>query len=547
MTRSERALCVTTPLKELTSLCAILESEPGRKRKAEMLASFLRSLAPGEIKPAILIILAQVLPKSERGTLDIGYGTVKRAVESGQRTLMQEEGVSIVHVYEVFQKIARTEGSGSRRTKENLLAGLLSRLSSQEREYLFRSLFGEMRIGVNEGVMLDAVALASDVPLGDVRSAQMLAGDLPEVARRLLTEGEKGLEGIKARPFTPIKPMLADTAQDVSEAIDILGRAAFEYKLDGARIQIHKIDDHVAIFSRRLTEVTASIPEVADLIRRSIRAESCILEGEVIAFRGRPMPFQDVMRRFTRVKNVENSAGQVPLRLYLFDILYLEGDPLIGMPYEDRWEALVSVSPAELIVPRIVTDSTREAEAFLERALSEGHEGLMAKRLDGDYSVGRRGKKWLKVKRAMTLDLVIVAADWGYGRRTGWLSDYYLGARSERGYEVVGKTFKGLTDEEFKAMTERLLAIKTGGTKHTVQVRAEVVVEVAFDEVQSSPRYPSGFALRFARIKAIRDDKKPEDADTLQTVADIFERQFERKHREAGEASSPNGYIAPEG
>ncbi|HVO78183.1 MAG TPA: ATP-dependent DNA ligase [Methanomassiliicoccales archaeon] len=523
---------MTTPLSRLTSLCAALESERGKKRKAEMLGAFLKSLEPEEIKPAILILLAQVLPKSERGTFDVGYSTVMKAISSGQQSLLGAEDATILQAYDVFQRIARAEGPGSRRTKENLLAGLLRPLSEQEREYLLRSLFGEMRIGVNEGVMLDALASASGTSLDEVRKAQMLAGDLPEVARRLLTQGPSGLEGIEASVFTPIKSMLADTSQDVAEALSILGRAAFEYKLDGARIQIHKRKEEVRIFSRRLSDVTESIPEIASQVRSTIKADSCILEGEVIAFKGRPMPFQDVMRRFTRVKEVESSASEVPLRLYLFDILYLEGDALIAMPYEDRWEALVSVAPSEVIVPRIVTDSKEEAEAFLEKALAEGHEGLMAKDLRGDYSVGRRGKKWLKVKRAVSLDLVILAADWGYGRRTGWLSDYYLGARTKSGYEVVGKTFKGLTDEEFKAMTERLLGLKTGETRHTVQVRPEVVVEVAFDEVQKSPNYRSGFALRFARIKAVRDDKRPEEADTLATVASIYERQFERKHRD---------------
>ncbi len=523
---------MSTPLSRLTSLCAALESEHGKKRKAEMLASFLRGLSPSEIKPTILILLAQVLPKSERGTLDVGYGTVKKAISSGQQTLMATEEATIVQAYDVFQRIAKVEGQGSRKTKENLLAGLLRPLDEQEKEYLLRSLFGEMRIGVNEGVMLEALALASGVSLDGVRNAQMLAGDLPEVAEILLTQGPEGLQGIEAKVFTPIKPMLADTAQDVADALRVLGKAAFEYKLDGARIQIHKDRDSVKIFSRRLTDVTESIPEIAEQIRSAISADACILEGEVIAFKGRPMPFQDVMRRFTRVKDVKGSASDVPLRLYLFDVLYLDGDALIGMPYVDRWEALVSVAPVEMIVPRIVTDSKGEAEAFFEKALAEGHEGLMAKNLTGDYSVGRRGKRWLKVKRAISLDLVIVAADWGYGRRTGWLSDYYLGARAKDGYEVVGKTFKGLTDEEFKAMTARLLDLKTNETKHTVQVRPEVVVEVAFDEVQKSPNYRSGFALRFARIKAIRDDKRPEDADTLASIARLYNRQFERKHRD---------------
>ncbi|HXZ24219.1 MAG TPA: ATP-dependent DNA ligase [Methanomassiliicoccales archaeon] len=525
-----RAKNVSTSLGRFASLCASLEKEPGRKNRAGLLAEFLKGLDPEEIKPAVLLLLAQVLPKSGQRSLDIGYSTVKRAISSGQRTFAVED-TTILGAHAVLEKIARAEGPGSRRTKENLLSGLLAPLSDEEREYLLRSLFGEMRIGVNEGVLLEGLALATKLPVERLREAQMLTGDLPLTAEIALTAGEAGLGMLGAKLFTPIKPMLAGTAQDVKEAIGTLGRCAFEFKLDGARIQVHKSEGDVRIFSRRLTDVTSSVPEIAEEVRSEVKCSECVLEGEVIAFKGRPLPFQEVMRRFTRVHGIEDSSERVPLKLYLFDALLVDGRLLIDEPYTSRYESLKLLVPHAVLPPRIVTEDASEAQAFFERSLAEGNEGLVAKALDGTYSVGRRGKRWLKVKRAITLDLVIVAAEWGYGRRTGWLSDYYLGARTERGFEVVGKTFKGFTDEQFKSITQRLLALKTDEGRHVVNVRPEIVVEVAFDEIQRSPNYPSGFALRFARIKAIRDDKRPEEADLLKTVSEIYEKQFETKGR----------------
>jgi DNA ligase-1 len=533
---------VPTALARLAELCRELEHTSSRNRKNELLAEFLKGLEPDEIRPAVLILLARLLPESESKTLNVGYSLLKRAWETGQTKLFAEGDLTITEAFQTFNRIADSTGAGSRKTKENLLSGLFSRMDELEREYLTRSLFGEMRIGVNEGVLLEAIALAAGQDPEKVRTANMLAGDVGAVAETALLLGAPGLDAIGIRLFVPLKPMLAETAESTKEAIEVLGEASFEYKLDGVRVQIHKDGDEVRIYSRRLTEVTDALPEIVKLVRDRIATRRVILEGEVVAFKDRPLPFQDVMRRVTRVNEIGGAVTDVPLRLYLFDILLKDDLPLTDRPYSERWADLTRTVPEDLVVPRIITGSPAEAESFLERALAEGHEGLMAKRIDSPYIVGRRGKRWLKIKRFHTLDLVIVAADWGYGRRKGWLSDYYLGAKTARGFMVVGKTFKGLTDEEFKAMTTRLLELKTGETRHTVQVRPEVVVEVAFNEVQRSPRYPSRFALRFARIKAVRGDKAPEEADMLDAVERIFEAQFQTKGRHEGDNQEDGTY-----
>lgn len=522
---------MSRPLADLAELCKKVEAEAGKKRKAELVGSFLTSLEKQEIKPAVLILLAQVLPESEKRALDVGYRTVKNAMRSGQMSLFGEERVSIMEVYDILHRIAQAEGAGSRRTKEALLSGLLSRLSNEEREYLLRSLSGEMRIGVNEGVMLEAIAKAANIELDTVRGAHMLMGDVGGLATMALTEGGKRLQDVEIKVFTPIRPMMAEMSSGVDEALSTLGTAAFEFKLDGARIQIHKEAGQVRIFSRRLTEVTDSLPEIVRIALTEIQADRFILDGEVVAYSDRPLPFQDVMRRMTRVHGVVGSSEQVPLRLFLFDALLVGKRKLTDSPYTDRWKALQEIVPPHHLVPRIITSDAEEATEFYNRALGQGHEGLVAKDLGSPYTIGKRGRRWLKIKKSTSLDLVIVAAEWGYGRREGWLSDYHLAARSKEGFAEVGKTYKGFTDKEFQMITQRLLSIRTSEKGHIVQVRPEVVVEVVFDEVQRSPKYPSGYALRLARIKSIREDKTPAEADTIEMVARVFEEQFRTKGR----------------
>jgi DNA ligase-1 len=489
------------------------------------------------VGPAVLLVVGQVFPEFDPRTLEVGWSTMKRVLEKGRQTTLLRDQLTIRRVHSTLSEIAETSGARSRKLKERLLVGLISDASREEVEVLVRIIFGEMRIGVNEGVMLEALAEASGTPLALVRRALMLTGNLGEVALIAVTQGEKGLGGVRPELFVPLKPMLAETADDAEEALrEHGGRTVFEYKFDGARVQIHRLGDEVRVYSRRLTDVTESVPDIVNVVRRFLPRVGLIVEGEITAVgpEGKPLPFQDLMRRFTRVNEVDEEARRIPLRLHLFDVLYLDGNLLIDEPYESRWAILSKMVPGELLAEHTVTNSPEEAEAFLKTAMKAGHEGLMAKRLDSSYSPGARGKDWLKLKPAETLDLIIAAADWGTGRRKGWLSNYHLAAKDDEEWKVVGKTFKGLTDEEFRWMTKRLQAIKVSETEYTVTVRPEVVVEVTFNEVQRSPHYRSGFALRFARITRFRDDKGPEDADTLQKVRELYKKQFAFKDQLSG-------------
>lgn len=337
--------------------------------------------------------------------------------------------------------------------------------------------------------------------------------------------------------------MLAQMANDVSEAIrEHGGKTVFEYKLDGARVQIHKCGEDVKIFSRRLTDITESLPEIVDAVKRSIKAEEIIVEGEVIAVNeaGNPVPFLHLMRRFKRLHAIEDIAEKIPVKLYLFDILYVNGESLISLSYIKRRQKLAEYAGEIPLTKHVVANSAEEAEQFLKEALNNGHEGLMAKKLDSPYVPGTRGKYWFKIKPMLKpLDLVIVAAEYGYGRRHNWLSDYYLAARDvETGeYLIVGKTFKGLTDAEIIEMTRRLKEISVKEEPRKLFVAPKIVAEVTYNEIQKSPKYKCGMALRFARITRIREDKPPEEADTIQKIKEIYERQFLKKGRYIGDAS----------
>ncbi len=480
----------------------------------------------------MLLVVGSVFPEFDPRTLEVGWRTMKGALEGGRQTTLFAEPLTIETVHRTMERIAKASGPGSRRVKTGLLEGLVSRANPAEVEVLVRIVFGEMRIGVNEGMMLEGIAEAAGVATSLVRRALMLTGDLGEVARTALEAGERGLKAVKMKMFVPLKPMLASMSYDVAEVIEGHGGAtAFEYKFDGARIQIHRSGEDVRVFSRRLSNVTESLPDVVELVLKRVSSDDIVLEGEAVAIGegGKPLPFQDLMRRFTRVHDVRETAERIPLSLHLFDVLYMDGTLLIDKPYAERWRLLEGVCPDDLLAERIISGYVSEVEEFLRGAMEAGHEGLMAKRLDSPYTPGVRGKYWFKIKPAETLDLVIVAADWGYGRRTGWLSNYHLAAWDGEEHLIIGKTFKGLTDEEFKRMTERLQGLKVRETQQTVHVRPEVVVEVAFNEIQRSPHYRSGFALRFARVTKIREDKGPGDADTLERVKELYEVQFRYK------------------
>jgi len=519
---------------ELAQLCEQLRSTTKRNVKSQLIADLLHRLNEEEIAPAILLTIGSIFPERAEKALDIGFQTISKITSERKQTTLVQEPLTILDVNRYFSEIAEASGPGSVEAKESLLQSMLGRATDQEAKWIMQMIFGEMQHGVNQGVMIEAIARAAEVDAKLVREANMFTGDLGKVGRVALKSGLKGLQTIGIKLFTPIKPMLAEMSYDIAEVIaEHGGKTALEFKFDGARIQIHKKGDEVRIFTRRLSEVTESLPEIVQLARTKVAANEAILDGEVVAVGadGRPLPFQDLMRRFKRIKEVEEAAEQIPVQLHLFDLIYIDGQPLTQKTYEERWNLLTHIIPKELLAERIITGSQPEAETFLKRALDAGHEGLMAKALNSDYAPGKRGKKWFKIKPAEQLDLAIIAADWGYGRRTGWLSNYHLGALDpETGsFEMVGKTFKGLTDQEFEEMTRRLQTIKTRETRYTVYVKPQVVVEVAFNEIQRSPHYRSGFALRFARITRIRDDKSPSEADTIQRMRELYEKQFQRK------------------
>jgi DNA ligase-1 len=369
--------------------------------------------------------------------------------------------------------------------------------------------------------MADAVAQAADVPATEVRRALMLAGDLGPVATAALTAGSEGLADFHLTLLRPIGPMLAQPASDIASALGRFGEAAVEWKLDGARLQVHVHGDEVRAYTRNLADVTDRVPEVVETLR-GLSIGAAILDGEVIALdeEARPRPFQVTMSRFGSRRAVDALSRSVPLSPFFFDCLHMGGDDMLDRPARERFAALAERFPEELLVPRIETGDGEQAERFLADALAQGHEGVMVKALDAPYEAGRRGGSWLKVKPSHTLDLVVLAAEWGHGRRQGWLSNIHLGARDEEGggFVMLGKTFKGMTDEMLGWQTERLLELETSRDARTVYVRPELVVEVAFDGLQQSSRYPGGLALRFARVKGYRPEKSAAEVDTIQTV-----------------------------
>jgi DNA ligase-1 len=388
-----------------------------------------------------------------------------------------------------------------------------------------RLLLGELRQGALEGVMVEAVARATDAPASEVRRALMLAGDLGTVAAAAVADGRAGLARFRLEVLRPLQPMLAQTAEDLESALERIPSATVEWKLDGARIQAHRSGDEVRVFTRNLADITDRVPEVVESIR-ALSVDSVVLDGEAIALgaNDRAQPFQVTMSRFGSRLQVPQLRAATPLSSFFFDCLHLNGEDLLDRPADDRFTALAEHVPQSLRVPRLTTPRLREAQTFFEDVIGRGHEGVMVKAMDAPYEAGRRGAGWLKVKRAHTLDLVVLAAEWGHGRRKGRLSNIHLGARDPAtgGFVMLGKTFKGMTDKMLEWQTERFLQLETSREGITVYLHPELVVEIAFDGVLSSPRYPAGMALRFARVKGYRPDKSPDEADTIDTVRTIF-------------------------
>jgi len=493
----------------------------GRRDKIGLLAALLATVPAPEIEIATAYLCGTV----RQDKLGVGWAALQAA---GSGPAAESPTVVLAEVDATLGLVAKAGGKGSAEAKERLLRELLGRMTADEQQFFFGLIMGELRQGALEGLVAEAVAHAAGVPAADVRRAVMMAGDMPQVAKAALVEGSAGLAAFAVQLFRPVLPMLAGTAESETEALAELGEAALEYKLDGARVQIHKAGDEIRVYSRRLNEVTPAVPELVESVR-GLPARELILEGEAIALRpdGTPHPFQTTMTRFGRRLEVDRVRRTVPLTLFLFDLLYADGASLMDEPLARRAAALAKTVPPALLVPRRVTGSVEEARAFLAEALARGHEGIMAKALDAPYEAGRRGRRWLKLKPVRTLDLVVLAAEWGHGRRRGWLSNLHLGARdTERGgFVMLGKTFKGMTDEMLVWQTARLQELEQSRDGHTVYVRPELVVEVAFNDLQASPQYPGGLALRFARVKGYRQDKTADEADTLATLQEIWRRQ----------------------
>ncbi|HVR30500.1 MAG TPA: ATP-dependent DNA ligase [Thermoanaerobaculia bacterium] len=515
-------------LSDLVETSSRLAATRSRLEKSRLLADLLRRARGREIEVAV-DYLSGTLPQ---GRLGVGWAMLERAHAAAGGEGAQRASLALAEVDAAFERVRAIAGSGSQEARIAELASLLRRATPDERSFLTRLVGGELRQGALEGVMEEAIVAASGLPKRGVRHAVMVAGSPAAVARAALEQGAAGLDRFAVRLFQPVQPMLAQTCDDLEEGIARLGRAALEHKLDGARVQVHRDGREVAVYSRSLRDVTASVPEVVEAALR-LPGDRMILDGETLALRsdGRPQPFQVTMRRYGRKLDVAAMRAALPLSVYFFDLLHHDGEDLLAAPAVERFARMDEAVPEDLMVPRRVTSNADEAAAFLAAALERGHEGIMAKDLESAYEAGGRGRAWLKIKRAHTLDLVVLAAEWGHGRRQGWLSNLHLGARdAESGaFVMLGKTFKGLTDDMLEWQTRRLLELETSRDRHTVQVTPSVVVEIAFSDVQESPRYPGGLALRLARVKSYRPDKGPEDADTFDRVRAIWQAQTARE------------------
>ncbi len=496
---------------ELAATSAAIASTSARGGKTAQLATLLRTLGDDEVRPAVSWLTGELTQRQ----IGVGWASLRELPAPAD-----SPSWSIGDIEAAFDVIKATTGDGSQARRRALIDDLFARSTTVEQDFLRGLLSGGLRQGALAGVMTDAVAKASGVPLTLVRRAVMLRGDLPAVAAAALDGGAAELEAFRLEVGRPIGPMLAQTAASPAEALLKLGGLArFEWKLDGARVQIHRDGDDVAVFTRSLDDITARVPEIV-AAARALPVRSLVADGEALTVRadGRPSAFQDTAARFGSEPAAD---ARVELRAYLFDILHLDGVDLIDAPGEQRWRALDDIVPPEQRIGALTTEDPQTAQAFLDETIARGHEGVVAKSLTGAYEAGRRGAGWMKIKPVHTLDLVVLAVEWGSGRRKGWLSNIHLGARFDDGdgFVMLGKTFKGMTDAMLAWQTERFTELADGPTDgYVVRLRPEQVVEIAFDGVQRSTRYPGGVALRFARVLRYRDDKRPDEADTLATV-----------------------------
>jgi DNA ligase 1 len=491
-----------TLLADVVAASAAVAATSSRSAKVATLAELLRALEPEEV-PICVGFLSGV---PRQGRVGIGYAAIRGA----QGAPVQTAALTVAEVDQAISDIEAEAGSGSATRRRELLEALLSRATEAERVFLVGLLTGGLRQGALAGLMADAVAKAAGVRGEIARRALMLSGDLTEMARIAIAEGEPGLRAIGFELFRPILPMLASTGANVTEALEGFARASVEFKLDGIRVQIHRREDEVRIYTRNLNDITDTLPGIVDAVRR-LPVGQVVLDGEAIWMdAGGPAPFQ-----YT-VSQIDSGAPPEGIVTFLFDVLHVDGEDLLDTPLHERIARLQQIAPAHRI-PGIFTDEPAAAQQVLDDAIAAGHEGVVVKDATSLYAAGRRGKAWRKVKPVQTYDLVVLGAEWGHGRRQGWLSNLHLGARDpESGtFVMVGKTFKGLTDELLRWQTEALLARETERRGIAVIVRPELVVEIALDGVQSSTRYPGGIALRFARVKRYRTDKDAQEADVI--------------------------------
>jgi DNA ligase-1 len=508
-------------LSTVVAISAKVAETSARSVKTRLLADFLRTLDVDELEIAVLFLSGEI----RQGRIGLGPAMLRASVNEASLT----PSLEILDVDRVLAELAQIAGSGANAKRTNILRTLFGRAIQPEQEFLLRLLTGDLRQGALAGVMVDAIAKATDVPVAEVRRAAMYESNLGAIARAALADGAAALKQFQLKVMAPVDPMLAQTAADVDEALEALADdVAFEWKMDGARIQVHKRGDLVRVFTRGLNEVTDAIPEIVAQAKL-FPDDELVLDGEAIAFSpsGRPHAFQMTMRRFGRKLDVAKLQQDLPIRAFYFDCLWRNKVSLVELPARERFAILAQSVPVALVIPRLVTRSRDDAMEFQTAALAQGHEGVMAKSLDAPYEAGNRGASWLKIKRSHTLDLVVLAAEWGHGRRHGKLSNLHLGAFDipTQSYVMLGKTFKGLTDKMLEWQTREFQARETSRDEWTVHIRPELVVEIAFSDLQASPRYPGGLALRLARVKRYRPDKRVEDADTMENVRKIFEAQ----------------------
>jgi len=528
-------------LSELVRTSAAVAGLPARRAKIEEISALLATVPSGEVPVAVAFLSGELRQRQ----IGVGYaalGDLPRPAGPGTGPASAEPSLTLAETDAAFAAIGTVTGQGAQSERRRLLAALLSRATDAERSFLIRLLAGDLGQGALAGVMTEAIASAAGVPASLVRRAHQLGGSLPEVARAALggpggPDPDRALAALGSftlRVGRPLRPMLAAASANVGAALERISPAAVEWKIDGIRIQVHKSDNQVAVFTRTLDDITARVPEIAHAVL-GIGARAAVLDGEAVALfpDGRPRPFQVTSGRAASRDSGGRQRADLPLTPFFFDLLHLDGTDLIDAPGGERYALLSRILPAGLLIPRIVTADPVTAAEFLGDAVARGHEGVVVKSLDGRYAAGRRGSEWIKVKPRHTLDLVVLAAEWGHGRRRGWLSNLHLGARDPAtgGLVMLGKTFKGLTDEMLAWQTTRLLELADpprepgtadAGQPAVVRVRPELVAEIAFDGVQASSRYPGGVALRFARVLRYRPDKAAAEADTIDSVRAVW-------------------------